>query len=146
MREKEARGGKDDAVRFMRVSSSGQEDTFFLTSQEKLATEYAAKQRLKIVRSWSEVESSSKEEKRTAFFELVEYVKKHGIRHVIFDKVDRAVRGLKSAVVIEGLIKDHGVKFHFTRDNLTIDADSPPLKKSCASILVPSSPPTTSTT
>ncbi|MBC7532461.1 MAG: recombinase family protein [Oligoflexus sp.] len=51
------------------------------------------------------------------------------LRPIVFDKVDRAVRGFKSAVIVEELIDDFGVKFHFTRESLKIDASSPPAEK-----------------
>lgn len=117
------------AVNFYRVSGDRQGDAYSLPSQEKLATEYSLKTGLKVIKSWSEVESASKEEKRTAFFEMVAFVKANNVRHVVFDKVDRAVRGFKSAVIIQDLMEHHGVKFHFTRENLVIDTDSPPSEK-----------------
>ena len=60
---------------------------------------------------------------------MVEFVKEHSITDVVFDKVDRACRGLKSAQVIEDLVEKRGVKFHFTREHLVIDAQSPSSEK-----------------
>lgn len=120
---------QEDAVEFDRVSSKSQEDKFSLISQKKLASEYAQRHGLRIVSAWSEVESASKEEGRKKFFEMLDYIKDHGIKNVIFDKVDRAVRGFKSAVMIEELVDKHGVRFHFARENLVIHAGSPPQDK-----------------
>lgn len=117
------------AVEFDRVSSLTQEDGFSLIAQSQAAFCYADRCGLKIVRTWSEIESASKEDQRSAFFEMVDFVKAHGIGHVIFDKVDRAVRGFKSAQVLQDLTEKHGVTFHFVRDNLTVDSDSPPSEK-----------------
>ena len=117
------------AVDFYRVSSRSQEDKFSLVSQKKQGSEYAKRQGLRVINTWSEVESASKEERRTKFFEMIDHIKAHNIKHVIFDKVDRAVRGFKSAVMIEELVDKHGVQFHFARENLVIHAGSPPQDK-----------------
>lgn len=117
------------AIKFDRVSSRDQRDGFSLDAQRVLGEKYANENDLKLVKTWAVDESASKEEDRKYFFEMLEYVVKQGIRHVIFDKVDRACRGLKSAVQIEELIDHHGVKFHFTREHLIIDDNSPPQEK-----------------
>ncbi len=120
--------GQKPAAAFYRISSASQ-DQYSLPAQLKLGQEYADKKGLQVVKKWSEIESASKEADRKHFFEMVEYVKEHEIRDIIFDKVDRAVRGFKSAVIVEELVESHGVRFHFTRENLIIDSDSPPQEK-----------------
>ena len=117
------------AVRFDRVSSEDQRDGFSLDAQKTLGDKYAKEHTLKVVKFWSVDESASKEDDRKFFFEMVDFVKANNVRDVIFDKVDRACRGLKSAVMIEDLIDYHGVRFHFTREHLIIDKDSPPQEK-----------------
>lgn len=120
---------KETAIQFNRISSDSQDDGFSLEAQDKLGREYAKKHNLRIVKAWSEVESAYKEQDRKRFFQMVEYVKKEGVKHVIFDKVDRAVRGFRSAVVVEDLVEEYGVRFHFTRENLVIDSTSSPQDK-----------------
>ena len=88
------------AVGFFRVSSTDQRDGQSLNAQNTLASDYSGRAGLSIVRHWSEAESASKEKERKKFFEMIEFVKKNEIKDVIFDKVDRAVRGFKSAVII----------------------------------------------
>jgi len=110
-------------------STEDQVDGFSLDAQRALGEKYAKEKGLRIVKAWAVDESASKEEDRKHFFEMIELVKERGIKHVIFDKVDRACRGLKSAVQIEELIDKHGVKFHFTREHLIIDSGSPPQEK-----------------
>ena len=56
---------------------------------------------------------------------MLEYIRKNEVKDVLFDKVDRACRGYRAAYLVEELISDHGVKFHFIRDHLTIDRHSP---------------------
>lgn len=118
------------AVQVNRASSSDQGENT-LTAQSKKGENYAKDHGLKIVKSWSMFESATKnqEDDRRQFFEMVEFVKGQSIKDVIFDKVDRAVRGFKSAVIIEDLVNNHDVRFHFTRENLVIDKDSPPSEK-----------------
>lgn len=118
-----------DAVRFDRVSSEDQRDGFSLEAQKTLGDKYSKEHHLKVVRFWSVDESASKENDRKFFFEMVDFVKSNRVQDVVFDKVDRACRGLKSAVMIEDLIEHFGVRFHFTREHLIIDKDSPPQEK-----------------
>ena len=70
-------------------------------------------------------ESASKEDDRKNFFAMLDYVCEEGIQDVVFDKVDRAVRGFKSAVKIQEMM-NKGIRFHFTRDNLILDEGSSP--------------------
>lgn len=121
--------GMNTAVIFDRVSSEDQRDGFSLEAQRTLSEKYAKEHHLKVVRSWSVDESASKEDDRKHFFAMVEFIKTNKIQDVVFDKVDRACRGLKSAVTIEELIEHNGVKFHFTREHLIIDKNSPPQEK-----------------
>jgi site-specific DNA recombinase len=120
---------KRTAVKFDRVSSEDQRDGFSLEAQGTLGDKYAIEKNLNVVRSWSVDESASKENNRKHFFELVDFIKQNGIKDVIFDKVDRALRGLKSAVIIEELVETYGVRLHFTREHLILDKDSPPQEK-----------------
>lgn len=114
------------ALAFDRVSSDDQKrDGFSLEAQEKLSERYAREKNLIVVKRWSVSESASKENDRNHFFEMIEYVKANKVKHVIFDRVDRACRGLKSAQMIEELVEKCGVRFHFTRENLVIDVNSP---------------------
>src|SRR4051812_17016649 len=99
--------GNNSAVVFSRVSSEDQRDGFSLDAQLSLALKYADEQKLEVKRSWKVDESASKENDRKHFFEMVEYVKDNQIKNVIFDKVDRAVRGFRSATLIDDLIQSH---------------------------------------
>lgn len=119
------KGGRP-AVAFYRVSSDDQEDKFSLVSQARLGHDYASKKGLSIVKTWSEVESASKENSRKHFFAMVQYIKDNGIKDIIFDKVDRAARGFKCGSILIDLVDDSGVDLHFTRDNLLFNQDSVP--------------------
>lgn len=117
------------AVRFDRVSSKDQRDGFSLTAQKAAGEKYAKQHKLKVVKTWSVDESASKEADRKFFFQMIDYVKENDIQDIIFDKVDRACRGFNSAQVIEEVVEHNKVRFHFTRDHLVIDRDSPPQEK-----------------
>ncbi len=112
-------------VEFLRVSSDEQREGYSLDAQKEKASSYSHEHGLKCVERWSVAESASKELDRKKFFEMVRYVSENGIKNVIFDKIDRACRGLRAAVMIEDLI-EAGVRFHFTRDNLVVDRSSSP--------------------
>ncbi len=115
-------------VEFWRVSSTDQRDGFSLKAQEEKAKEYSDLNSLKSSKNWSVSESASQEFDRKKFFEMIDYVTENGIKNVVFDKVDRACRGLRAAVVIEDLIES-GVCFHFVRDNLVVNKESAPSEK-----------------
>lgn len=118
----------ENAVIFDRVSSADQRDGFSLEAQRGLASKYVADKKLRVLRDWSVDESAANHADRKHFFQMLEYVRTNRITHVIFDKIDRAVRNLESAVEIEKLIKS-GVKFHFVREHLIIDDESPSHEK-----------------
>ncbi len=116
------------AVDFWRVSSIDQRDGYSLEAQESKAAEYKKAAGLKSVKSWAVSESASKEFDRKKFFEMISFVVEHSIKNVVFDRIDRACRGLRAAVLIEDLI-EAGVRFHFVRDNLVVDKHSSPSEK-----------------
>ena len=116
------------AVLFNRVSSSDQRDGFSLEAQKHLGERYAKDNGLKIVKTWNVDESASKELDRKHFLAMVEFIKESDIKEVVFDKIDRACRGMRSAVVIEELVET-GVRFHFARDRLIVDKNSPSQEK-----------------
>lgn len=120
---------KTKAVIFDRVSSEDQRDGYSLNAQRANALLYAERNKLHVVKDWSINESASKENDRIVFGEMIEYVKTNQVAAVIFDKVDRACRGLKSADLINDLMEKYDVRFHFTRENLVIDKNSPPQEK-----------------
>lgn len=120
---------KNHAIIFARVSSEDQRDGFSLDAQVSLAQKYAKEKGLKIIRIWKVQESASKEDSRKKFFEMIKYIQENNIKHAVFDKVDRAVRGLRAAAEIEQLIRENEVSFHFPRENLILNQESLPQEK-----------------
>jgi len=114
------------AVEFFRVSTSKQaKEGFSLEAQSSLAKKYYKQENLKPIKTWSVSESASKEKDRKFFYEMIDFVKEHEVKNIIFDKIDRACRGYKAAYLVEELMDEYDVKFHFTRDHLVIDKNSP---------------------
>lgn len=113
---------------FDRVSSADQRDGFSLEAQKELSFKYADEKNLKIVRHWSVDESAAVHLDRKHFNEMLSLAQSTNIGHIIFDKIDRAVRNLESAVAIEKLV-NAGIKFHFVREHLVIDKESPSHEK-----------------
>ncbi len=113
-------------MEFLRVYSEEQRsDGFSLPAQKEKSDAYIKENKLNCVKGWSVAESASKELDRKEFFDMLKYVSENGIKNVVFDKIDRACRGLRAAVFIEDLV-EAGVRFHFTRDGLVVYKNSPP--------------------
>lgn len=66
---------KETAVAYQRVSSEDQRDGFSLDAQEESANKYAKDNSLRVVRSWKNQESASKEDHRKIFDEMLDYVR-----------------------------------------------------------------------
>ena len=111
-----------ESVIYCRVSSREQEETgYSLPSQEKLLLEYAKRKGFKNVKVFSVAESASGTKARKVFAEMMDYVAKHRIKHLIVEKVDRLTRNLKEAVVANDWIdEDEERRIHFAKNNLII--------------------------
>ena len=113
-----------NAVLYVRVSSTAQEEGYSLDAQEKLGRDYAQRKNLSIVRSWKVSESAWRSE-RTAFNQLVEYAKRHDeVKHIIFDVTDRMTRNDFDKLKICTLIKDFEKTVHFSRTGKVFDRNS----------------------
>lgn len=116
----------NEAVILNRVSSKDQEyEGYSLPAQEKLLKEYAEKQNLKVFKVYTIAEKASKSEQRHIFHEMMELVTKQGIKILVFEKVDRAVRNFKDTVLIDDwLEEDTERKVHFVKDGLVLHKNS----------------------
>lgn len=117
---------KNKAVAYCRVSSKEQEETgYSLPAQEKLLKEYADRKGLDTVKVFSVAESASGAKQRKVFAEMMEYVEKNDVKHLIVEKVDRLTRNLKEAVVANDWV-DHDIErmIHFVKNNLVIHKDA----------------------
>lgn len=107
---------------YCRVSSKEQEETgYSLPSQEKLLSEYSDRKDFQIAKIFSVAESASGAKQRKVFNELMEFLVKKKINHLIVEKVDRITRNLRDAVVINDWLEaDENRKIHFVKQNLVI--------------------------
>ena len=88
-------------MEFFRVSTKRQGEGFSLSAQKSLAEKYVKEYGFKVIKTWSVSESASKEKDKKHFYEMLDFVHQHEVRDVIFDKVDRACRGYRSAYLVE---------------------------------------------
>src|SRR4249920_3192682 len=91
-----ANPARKQAVIYARVSSKEQEkEGFSIPAQLKLLKEYAAAQGFVVAQEYVDVETA-KQTGRTAFGEMVGYLKEHPtIRVMLVEKTDRLYRNLK---------------------------------------------------
>src|SRR3989338_4630488 len=108
------------AATYARVSSREQEETgYSLPAQEKLALDYAVRKNLENVRTFSVAESASGAKQRKVFAEMMTYLEKNQIKHLICEKVDRITRNLKEAVIINDWLEgDSERTIHFVKQGL----------------------------
>ncbi len=116
----------DSAVLYTRVSSDEQRRSgFSLDYQEKQGREYAEKNNLKIVKVYTE-SFSAKKPGRPVFNEMMSFVHKNKIRHLIFLKSDRASRnGVDSAALVYMAERDI-FNIHLIQDGLCLNRNSRP--------------------
>ncbi|MBI5798778.1 MAG: recombinase family protein [Candidatus Yonathbacteria bacterium] len=116
----------DKAVIYARVSSREQEETgYSLPSQVTLLQEYAKRHELDVRRVFPVAESASGAKQRAVFAEMMEYMRKNSIPHLLCEKVDRLTRNLKEAVAADDWIKaDESRHIHFIKNNLVINKDA----------------------
>jgi len=110
------------AVGLKRVSTKEQADGYSLESQGKGNDHYAIKEDLNIKKSFTIHESASKSEQRKTFMEMMAYVERHDIKHIICEKVDRFSRSIKEAKLIyDWLQEDEKRNIHFIKESLVVN-------------------------
>ena len=116
----------NNAVLYTRVSSDEQKKTgFSLDYQEKQGREYAQKNGLNIVKIFSE-SYTAKKPGRPQFNEMMSYVQKHKVEHLIFLKSDRASRnGVDSAALVYMAERDI-YNIHLIQDCICLNRRSRP--------------------
>ncbi len=113
-----------DCVISCRVSSREQTEGYSLESQKRLLTGEASNLGFEVARMFEVAESASKTEERKTFQEMMRYVKKHNIKHILVEKVDRITRSLQDAVTIDDWRNIEGNFVHFVKDGLVLHKDS----------------------
>jgi len=115
---------ENSSTRYCRVSTKEQEETgYSLPSQVKLLTGYGERLGLNMPQDslFSVAESASGAKQRKVFAEMMAYVKKHNIKHLIVEKVDRLTRNFKEAIIANDWIdEDPDRRIHFVKNGLII--------------------------
>ena len=109
------------AVVYARVSSKEQEkEGFSIQAQLKLLKEYAAVQGFVVAQEFVDVETA-KQTGRTAFGEMVAYLRAHpAVRVMLVEKTNRLYRNLKDWVTVDEL----NVEVHFPKEGVVLSRES----------------------
>lgn len=112
----------DKCVLLARVSSRAQdEEGYSLDAQEKLAEEYYKKKSLKLVKVFRIAETASKTKERKIFNEMMKFMVKNRIKHLVVEKVDRLTRSFKDMVMIDDWLEaDEKRQVHLIKDGLVM--------------------------
>ena len=114
------------AVLYVRVSSKDQEkEGFSIPAQRKLLREYAADRGFEVVREFEDVETA-KRAGRTAFNQMIRFLKKERgrCRIVLVEKTDRLVRNVPDYAVIDDLMASTGLEIHLVKENAVLSQTS----------------------
>ena len=109
------------AVIYARVSSKEQEkEGYSIPAQLKLLKEYARAQGFTVAQEYVDVETA-KQTGRTAFGEMVTYLKAHpAVRVMLVEKTDRLYRNLKDWVTVDEL----DAEVHFPKEGVVLSRES----------------------
>ena len=112
---------RKQVVIYARVSSKEQEkEGFSIPAQLKLLKEYAAANGFMVAQEYVDVETA-KQSGRTAFGEMVAYLKGHpAVRVMLVEKTDRLYRNLKDWVTVDEL----DVEIHFPKEGVVLSRES----------------------
>jgi DNA invertase Pin-like site-specific DNA recombinase len=112
---------RKQAVSYARVSSKEQEkEGFSIPAQLKLLREYSAAQGFTVAQEYVDVETA-KQTGRTAFGEMVAYLKAHhAVRVLLVEKTDRLYRNLKDWVTVDEL----DVEIHLPKEGVVLSRES----------------------
>jgi len=116
----------EKAVIYARVSTREQEETgYSLGAQTTLLSEYAKKNNLEVKEVFTASESASGKKDRQVFYEMLSYVEKENITHIICEKTDRLTRNPKDASVINDWINNGTQnKVHFVKEAFIADKNT----------------------
>lgn len=115
-----------NTVILARVSSKAQEDEgYSLDSQEKLLLGYCESKQLNVVKTFKIAETASKEQSRKIFHELLGFLDKGEVFHLVIEKTDRFTRNFHDAVAIDDwLNKDANRRLHAVKENILLHKEA----------------------
>jgi site-specific DNA recombinase len=106
-------------VLYARVSSKEQEQGFSIPAQLRLLHDYAQQKGYIVLKEFTDVETAKKSG-RTAFTEMLAFLRKHQCTTVLSEKTDRLYRNIKDWVTVDEL----GLELHFVKENVILTPDS----------------------
>src|SRR5665213_1429670 len=109
-------------IAFARVSSKAQEDEgYSLDAQLKLVRSYCKANQLEVISEFRISETASKNEQRSVFREMLTYINKNNVAHLVVEKTDRLTRNMRDAVVVDDwLDKNDQRRLHMVKESLII--------------------------
>lgn len=117
---------RNKAITLARVSSKTQEEVgYSLDAQQKLLRDYCHSQNYKIIEEFRISETASKNEQRTVFKQMMGYIRKSDITHLIVEKTDRLTRNFRDAVVVDDWLEaDPERRLHMVKEGLVLHKNS----------------------
>lgn len=115
-----------NSVILARVSSKTQEDEgYSLDSQEKLLQGYCEGKLLNVIRVFKITETASKEQSRKIFHELLGFIERNDIFHLVIEKTDRFTRNFRDAVAIDDWLEnDSRRRLHAVKENILLHKEA----------------------
>ncbi len=115
----------NSSVNLERVSTKEQADGYSLKSQKKGNEHYSGEKGYDTKKTFTIHETASKSEQRKIFKQMMEYVEKHNIKHIVCEKVDRFSRSIVEAKLIyDWLEADEKRNLHFVKESLIVNKNS----------------------
>lgn len=112
------------AVILARVSTKEQEETgHSLPAQIESLHKYAEKKEFEIVKEFCFSESAGSKI-RKKFEEVIAYLRKHNIKVLLCENVDRFTRNFKDAVDLDEMRRNEGLEVHFVKDGFFLNKDA----------------------
>lgn len=110
------------AVVFARVSSKAQEDEgYSLNAQLKLMRQYCKAERLNVISEFTIAETASKDVRRKVFRELLSYLSKNKVQHLVVEKTDRLTRNFRDAVTVDDWLEaNEHRQLHMVKEGLVV--------------------------
>ena len=116
-------------IRWIRVSSSKQDENHSKPAQLKSTSDYCKQNGLDVWKTYEVTETASKEKNRREFVAMMNSARENGIKHIVCDKVDRAARGYWAAFELTQFMEEYGGTLHVSRERFRFSQDSAPNEK-----------------
>lgn len=116
------------AVIYTRVSDPSQVQNYSLSSQESDIKKFAKQNSIQIVQSFTEEGCSAKNLYRPKLQQLIKYIQKNKVDHIIVWKRDRLTRSVYDLGLLENKFEKKGVTILSATQNNDVDASSKLLK------------------